>query len=309
MSKQSTRHIVMVRPAAFQYNVQTAETNDYQQRSLTFDKEEVLLKAQEEFDTMVKILRSKGVNIHVVLDSPEPEKPDAIFPNNWFTTHRDGRIFLYPMKTQNRRLERSYEVIQYLKENFKVKSIEDWSYYEKEGQILEGTGSMVFDHEAKLIYACISPRTDKVLLEKLAAEIGYQPIIFNSFKKNGAPQYHTNVVMCVSSHFVTICLGSVPDEKEKAVLKQHIQESGKTLIEISQDQLEQHFAGNMLEVQNESDELLLMMSKNAFDSLTPDQKQVLQKHNELLYADLETIETVGGGSARCMMAEIFLEEK
>ena len=308
MSNQSTNHLLMVRPAAFQYNAQTAETNDYQQKP-SAKKAEVLKKAQKEFDAMVELLRSHEISVHVIEDSKKPEKPDAIFPNNWFTTHSNGKVFLFPMKNENRRVERRPEIIDYLRDNFEVKVVLDWSFYEDDDRALEGTGSMIFDHQRKLIYACLSPRTDEYLLNKFAKAIRYQPVLFHSYKRNGAEQYHTNVVMCIGTAFVMICLDSIPDETERKLIKGKIAASGKELIEISQEQLEEHFAGNMLEVQNDQGAIFIMMSSNAFNSLTQEQKEQLGKHGQLIHTDLSTIETIGGGSARCMMAEIFLKEQ
>lgn len=309
MSQQSTNHLLMIRPAAFQYNEQTAESNDYQQKQPKSKKKEVLKRAIEEFNAMVELLKLNGINVHVIDDTAKPEKPDAVFPNNWFTTHSDGKVFLYPMKSENRRLERRPEIVDYLRENFKVKVVLDWSFYEKDNRALEGTGSMVFDHQRKIIYACHSPRTDEFLLKKFAKVIGYKCLLFESFKMNNAPQYHTNVVMCVGTAFVIICLESIPSEKEREKIKKSILQGGKELIEITQDQLENNFAGNMLEVQNEEGARFVMMSNNAFNGLTTEQKESLGKHAQLLHTDLSTIETVGGGSARCMMAEIFLKPK
>lgn len=306
MSNQSTNHLLMVRPAAFQYNSQTAETNDYQQKP-SAKKGEVLKQAQKEFDTMVELLRSHDIAVHVIEDTKKPEKPDAVFPNNWFSTHRNGKVFLFPMKNENRRVERRPEIIDYLRDNFQVKVVLDWSFYEEDDRALEGTGSMIFDHQRKLIYACLSPRTDEYLLNKFAKAIRYQPVLFHSYKRNGAEQYHTNVVMCIGTAFVLICMDSIPDEQEKALIRGKIAASGKELIEISQEQLEEHFAGNMLEVQNNQGAIFIVMSSNAFNSLTQEQKEQLGKHGQLIHTNLSTIETIGGGSARCMMAEIFLK--
>lgn len=299
----------MVRPAAFQYNEQTAESNDYQHKPPKKQKKEILQKAIREFDTMVDLLQSNNITVHVINDTAKPEKPDAIFPNNWITTHPDGKVFLFPMKNENRRIERRSEIVDYLRGNFNVEVVLDWSFYEKDDRALEGTGSMVFDHQRKIIYACHSSRTDEFLIKKFGKVIGYKPILFHAYKKNGAEQYHTNVVMCVGTAFAAICLDCIPDEQEKELIVKSIARGGKELIEISREQQEENFVGNMLELQNEDGALFLMMSKNAFDSLNAQQKENLGKHAQLLHTDLETIEMIGGGSARCMMAELFLREK
>lgn len=309
MSNQSTNQILMVRPAAFQYNEQTAESNDYQQKPKE-KKADVLKIAQKEFDAMVDLLRSHEIDVHVIEDTKKPVKPDAVFPNNWFTTHPDGKIFLYPMKSENRRLERRPEILDYLRKNFEVNVVLDWSFYEEdEDRALEGTGSMVIDTNRKIIYACESPRTDVYLLKKYAKAISHKCILFHAFKRNGAPQYHTNVVMCVGTAFAVICLDAIPDEKEKEKIIKNMGRAGKELIEISQEQLEENFAGNMLEVKNENGGIFIVMSTNAFESLDADQRERLGKHGQLIHTDLSTIETVGGGSARCMLAEIFLKKK
>lgn len=305
---QCASHILMVRPAAFQFNEQTAQTNDYQQRP-SLSNEEAILKAQEEFDNMVEILEQNDINVWVVEDTEEPIKPDAIFPNNWISMHQNGAIYLYPMKTPNRSAERRPDIIEFISDNFEVDEVNDWSKYENEGLALEGTGSMIFDHVHHKIYACLSPRTNEKLLQKFAKEIGYEPILFNAYKRNGAEQYHTNVVMCIGEEFAIVCLDSITNKAEKRDVKNSLEEDGFEIIEISQEQLEEHFAGNMLQVYNDNKINFLVMSERAHKSLTSHQINQIEAHTEIISVPIYFIEEVGGGSARCMMAEIFLEEK
>lgn len=297
---------MMVRPASFQYNTQTAASNDYQKQIKGMSPKEVIEEARREFDEFVDILKDNGIDVLVVEDTPSPVKPDALFPNNWISMHSDGRIFLYPMKAENRRLERRADIVELLKKKFQVKEVIDLSAQESKDMALEGTGSMIFDHEHKLIYACLSPRTELHVLQEFAGMIGYRPVVFNSYKINGQPQYHTNVVMCVGEDFVVICLDSITDKKERKMVEETIASTGKSIIEITRSQLEKHFAGNMLQVQNKKGNLFLVMSERALRSLSEDQLIAIQDHTDILAAPIPLIEEIGGGSARCMMAEIFL---
>lgn len=306
--KQCAKHVLMIRPASFQYNEQTALTNDYQQKP-TLSNKEANEKAQEEFDGFVGLLEQNEVNVWVVEDSEEPAKPDAIFPNNWISMHQNGDIYLYPMKTPNRSAERDPEIIEFIKDNFEVNEVYDWSKYEKDGIALEGTGSMIFDHIHNKTYACISPRTDEKLLRKFCKEIGYDPIIFHSYKSNGEPQYHTNVVMNIGEDFAIICLESITNKAERFEVKKSLEEDGFDIVDISQEQLEKHFLGNALQIYNENGLPFLVMSERAYKSLEPSQLSQIEAHTEIIAAPIYFIEEVGGGSARCMLAEIFLEEK
>jgi hypothetical protein len=306
---QNTSHLMMIRPAAFQYNVETAKSNDYQKDITTISQNEIVKKAQKEFDEFVEILKDNDIDVLVIEDTLTPAKPDAVFPNNWISMHTDGTIYIYPMKTANRRIEKRADIIDLIKQKYQVKNVVDLSHYENEDRALEGTGSMIFDHDNKLVYACISPRTDKGILEEYAKTIGYKPIIFNSYKTNGQAQYHTNVVMCVGHSFVVVCLDSITDKKERKLVEDAIKSSKKELIEISRDQLEKHYAGNMLQVKNKKGDLFLVMSERALKSLTDEQLEQIQNHCDILTAPIYLIEEIGGGSARCMMAEIFLPVK
>jgi hypothetical protein len=304
---QCTSTVLMVRPASFQYNEQTALTNDYQKKS-SLSKEQVLAQAQSEFDNMVALLEENGVNVLVIEDTEKPEKPDAIFPNNWISMHQNGDIYLYPMKTLNRSVERRADIIEELKEYFEVRNVHDWSSYEKQNVALEGTGSIVFDHVHHKAYACLSPRTDEKLFRKLCKELQYEPVVFTAHKSNRAEQYHTNVVMCIGEGFVVICLESITDKGEKQEVIKSLKEDNLEIIEISVEQLEKHYAGNMLNVYNDSIESVLVMSERAYKCLSPEQIAQLEKHTQIVAPNIDLIEEIGGGSARCMMAEIFLPE-
>ena len=287
----------------FGFNEQTAGSNAFQNRNA--EQQLVQDKALTEFDTMVTKLRDNGVEVIVIQDTAEPHTPDSIFPNNWVSFHRDGTVFLYPMMAENRRLERREDIIIGLENEFKINHVIDLSRFESENKFLEGTGSMVLDRENKLAYACLSPRTDKDVLDLFCLESGYKPVLFHAVDQSGMDIYHTNVLMCVGSNFVVICLESIKDTAEKLTVIDTIAASQKQLIDISFDQMN-HFAGNMLEVQNLQGEKLIVMSKSAWDSLNQQQKDQLSSFCKPVYSDISTIESNGGGSARCMMAEVHL---
>lgn len=300
---QSTNNILMIRPVNFGFNEETAESNAFQQRNT--DQQAVQDKALAEFDHFVKTLEHNGVSVTVVNDTPQPYTPDSIFPNNWVSFHNDGTVFLYPMQAENRRLERREDIIATLEDKFKVAHVIDLSRFEADHRFLEGTGSMVLDRENKIAYACLSPRTDKQVLDLFCEQAGYKAISFDAADKHGKAIYHTNVLMCVGSQFAVICADSIPNPHERITVLESLKSSQKEVITISFEQMNQ-FAGNMLEVKNNKGETLIVMSKNAFDALDGDQKSTLEKYGRLVYADINTIETNGGGSARCMMAEVHL---
>lgn len=296
----------MVRPANFGFNTQTASSNSFQNNNGDIRSPNEL--AQTEFDNFVWVLRENLIEVIVVNDTPLPVKPDAIFPNNWISFHEDGTIILYPMMAPNRRLERNMELIEQLKIiGYTVNKIIDLSFNEKENKFLEGTGSMVFDHANKLIFACLSPRTDKQLIEHFAGIIGYKPVLFKAFDRTGTEIYHTNVLMCVGEGFVVACLECIKDPEDRSRIESEIKFTGNALVGITTEQME-NFAGNMLMLRNKQGDNLLVMSERANDALTSVQKDVLGKFARLLSIPLNTIETLGGGSARCMMAEVFLPE-
>ena len=304
---QTTDTVLMIEPVAFGFNEQTAVNNYFQVQQ----EGNVQDKALKEFNDFVEKLRAKDINVITIKDTFEPKTPDSIFPNNWVSFHKDGKVVLYPMFAENRRLERRDDIINQIKEQFEVTEVIDYSGAEKDNLFLEGTGSMIFDHDNKLAYGSVSLRLDEGLFRKFCSDFGFQPVVFHSYQTAGEerlPIYHTNVMMCVADQFVVICLDCIDDESERNNVIETIKNSGKELIEISEDQM-QNFAGNMLQVQNKSGEKFLVMSQSAYKSLNRDQVSAIEKYCEIIYSDLEVIETNGGGSARCMLAEIFLPKK
>ncbi|MDE1192199.1 MAG: arginine deiminase-related protein [Arachidicoccus sp.] len=305
---QLASSILMVRPASFGFNAETAANNAFQQKQSESTSINIAEKAIEEFDAMVKLLCEKDIDITVIQDTQKPEKPDAVFPNNWFCTLPGGKLIVFPMFAENRRIEKQNPVLQSIRNEFIIVEERDWSEYEKENIFLEGTGSMIFDHENKIVYACISERTDKKIFEKFADTYGYKPISFLSVDENGTPIYHTNVMMHMGENYVVICLDSIPYEAEQKEIISCLQNTHHELIDISQEQVKK-FAGNMIQVKNKSDEKFTVLSRTAFDALTEKQKSILSLHTQLLPVNIPTIESIGGGSARCMIAELFLERK
>ena len=307
---QITKHIMMIKPVSFRYNEQTAESNFYQKIINNLTPEQVQENALNEFNVFVKKLENLRVNVFVIEDIESTDTPDSIFPNNWISTHSDGSIFMYPMFARNRRTERRSDIIEYLQNNFVVKNVfNNTSFYENNNLFLEGTGSMVLDRENKIAYASISQRTNKKLLEKWCRKMNYYPISFSSNQIIGdkkEPIYHTNVMMCVAEKYAVICLNTIDNEIEREMIVNSFKESGKEIIEISEEQT-YRFAGNMLQVMG--DRPYLIMSTSAYESLTETQIDALEKYNPIIYSSLDTIEACGGGSVRCMMAEIFLPLK
>lgn len=299
---QTTSHILMIRPVQFAFNEQTAVNNAFQ---VAGDDKNIQQKALNEFDAFVEKLRLKGIDVMVIDDTPQPHTPDSIFPNNWISFHDNGSIVLYPMFASNRRLERKPTVVDEIKKKFVVKHTIDYSTFEEQNKFLEGTGSIVLDRDKNIAYACPSPRTDKELFNQYCKEMGFHPVLFTAVDQHGGMIYHTNVMMCVADKYVVICLDSIADPGEKEDVANTIRNSGKELIEISLNQMN-HFAGNMLQVNNASGVKYLVMSTQAFESLTPAQIDKLISYNEIIHSSLNTIETNGGGSARCMMAEVHL---
>jgi hypothetical protein len=292
----------MIRPVNFGFNEQTAGSNAFQTRN---EQQHVQAKARQEFDDLVSILRKNDVEVIVIDDTTEPHTPDSIFPNNWVSFHNDGTVFLYPMMAENRRLERREDIIMQLEDEFKIKHVIDLSHFENESRFLEGTGSMVLDRDNKIAYACLSPRTNKKVFDEFCKDSGYHSVLFHAVDQNGMDIYHTNVLMCIGSLFAVICLDSIKDATEKQNVIKSLQSTQKQIVAISFEQMNQ-FAGNMLEVQNKDGESLLVMSKSAWESLNDEQRAILSSFSRPIYSDISTIENNGGGSARCMMAEVHL---
>lgn len=302
---QLARNILLIRPTNFGYNAETADSNQFQSKSDNTDENVIKQKALVEFHRFAEILKSKGMNVLVSEDTNEPDKPDAVFPNNWVSFHADGTVILYPMCAVNRRSERRMDIIETLGQEFLIGKVVDLSHFEKENRFLEGTGSIVFDHVNKIAYACLSPRTDAALFDKVSQTLGYTPISFRAADANGRAVYHTNVMMCIGVGFAGICLESIEDAEEKETVTESLKRSGLKIIDIGFEQMNK-FAGNMLAVFGQNGKAFLVQSQSAYDSLRKGQKSALEKYCELLPIPIPTIETIGGGSARCMMAEIFL---
>ncbi|WP_420379914.1 citrulline utilization hydrolase CtlX [Gilvibacter sp.] len=305
--KQITDSLLMIRPVAFRMNEQTA-VNNYFQEDLAEKNANINTLAQAEFDDFVAKLREVGVNVIVEHDDILADTPDSIFPNNWVSFHADGTVALYPMFAENRRKERRMEVFRRLEsEGFIIEQFMDYSEAEQEDVFLEGTGSLILDRVNKKAYCALSPRADESLFIEFCEDFEYDPVVFTAYQTvedKRLPIYHTNVMMCVADEFCVICLDSIDDKKERKNVVNHLKQTGKEIINITEQQL-QHFAGNMLQVQG-SEHKYLVMSAAAERSLNQEQRDQIEKHCPILSSELHTIETCGGGSARCMMAEVFL---
>lgn len=306
---QTSNTILMIRPINFRMNEQTAVNNYYQQVLDNVLPQTVNSKAQNEFDVYVEKLRSIGVNVIVLNDTDAHDTPDSIFPNNWISFHETGAVALYPMFAENRRLERREDVFTILEnQGFIIENIFDYREAEDEGVYLEGTGSLVLDRVNRKAYCALSPRADEDLFIEFCEDLEYTPIPFVAYQTidgGRKPIYHTNVMMCVAETFAVICLDSIDDKKERKNVLKHLKDDGKDIIAITETQLN-HFAGNMLQVRGEDDERFLVMSQAAYNSLTQDQVEAITRHCKIISSSLDTIEACGGGSARCMMAEVFL---
>ncbi|MFL1011845.1 citrulline utilization hydrolase CtlX [Flavisericum labens] len=306
--QQSTNTILMVRPVNFRMNEQTAVNNYYQEQAEELPNA-TSTKAQDEFDAFVEKLEAIGVNVIVINDREETDTPDAVFPNNWVSFHENGDVGLYPMFAENRRLERREDILQTIEEKgFVINHVIDYTSAEEDGVFLEGTGSVVLDRVNRKAYCALSPRADEDLFIEFCEDFEYTPVIFVAKQTvNGQrkPIYHTNVMMSVAETFAVICLSSIDDKKERKNVIKNLREDSKEIIDIAESQLE-HFAGNMLQVKGNDDASFLIMSESAFNVLTHEQKEAINKHTKIVYSSLETIESCGGGSARCMMAEVFL---
>ena len=298
----------MVRPANFGFNAETAANNAFQSENPDLTPAQVQAEAIAEFDGFVSKLRAVGVEVHVFEDTIAPVKPDAIFPNNWITFHQDGTVATYPMHAKTRRLERRSDIIDQLSESFGMSKRVNFEYTEAEERFLEGTGSLILDRPNKIAYACLSPRTEEQLLDEFCEQFGYKKMVFTAVDGSGKAIYHTNVMMALAVDFVVACLESVPDTNERKALKDLFEATGKTIVEISLDQM-MSFAGNMMQVSGTDDTPYLIMSEQAYQSLREEQVQLIEEHSKILHTPLYTIEQHGGGSARCMMAEIFLNKR
>jgi hypothetical protein len=307
--QQTTNTIVMIRPINFRMNEQTAVNNYYQKVIDNLLPETVNAKAQQEFDAYVEKLRGVGINVVVIEDTKEHDTPDSIFPNNWISFHENGNVGLYPMYAENRRLERREDVLIKLEEaGFKINQIVDYTSAEDEGVFLEGTGSLLLDRENRKAYCALSPRADEELFIEFCEDFEYTPVIFTANQTVGDSRkaiYHTNVMMCLAETFAVICTDTIDDKKERKNVLSNLKEDGKEVITISEAQVN-NFAGNMLQVRGKDDKRYLIMSNSAYQSLRPAQIELIEKHCEILSSSLDTIEACGGGSARCMMAEVFL---
>lgn len=308
--QQLTNQILMIRPANFGFNDQTAANNAFQSTDTVADIDALKQIARTEFDVMVNLLRSKGIHVTVIEDTPTPVKPDAVFPNNWISFHENGTLITYPMFAPNRRIERREDIIEEIENKFKVKSRYSFEFYEEGNDplFLEGTGSMIFDREHGIVYACLSQRTDAVLIDKFNVLMNTKSCVFTALDKNGQEIYHTNVMMALGQDFVVICLESIPNSDSKKQLLALFEKTGKEVISITMEQMEA-FAGNMLEVKGLGGKRYLCMSNTAYQSLTEQQKKALEAKTNLLAIPIDHIEKYGGGSVRCMMAEIFLSTK
>ncbi|MEQ9406056.1 MAG: arginine deiminase-related protein [Cyclobacteriaceae bacterium] len=310
MTSQITNQIMMIRPVAFHMNEQTAVNNYYQKSEEGSTPGEIQAEALAQFDGFVEKLRAEGVEVLVIDDTIEPATPDSIFPNNWISFHEDGTIRLFPMFAENRRQERRVDILEEIRNQFKVENIVSFVDWEEKGAYLEGTGSLLLDRQNKIAYAAISDRTMPDPLKEFCEEAGYKAVTFHANQSvDGArlPIYHTNVMMCLGEQFAVVCMDSIDDPIEQEILKESLKKNGKELIEISEEQKEQ-FAGNMLQVKGNNGPLVVMSSA-AYHSLDQKQIECISAHGKILHSDIHTIEKLGGGSARCMMAEIFLPKQ
>ena len=310
--QQTTNTILMIRPINFRMNEQTAVNNYYQKVLDNLMPATVNTKAQQEFDAYVEKLRAIGVNVVVVDDTSEHDTPDSIFPNNWVSFHESGDVGLYPMFAENRRLERREDVLEKLEERgFVINNVVDYTSAEAEELYLEVTGSLLLDRENRIAYCALSPRAEEDLFIEFCEDFEYTPVLFTANQTVEGKRkaiYHTNVMMCLAETFAVICLDCIDDKKERKSVVTHLKQTGKEIIPITEEQVH-NFAGNMLQVKGTHDTLYLIMSQAAYNCLTKDQVNRIENHCAILSSSLDTIEACGGGSARCMMAEVFLPKK
>lgn len=300
---QAPSSVLMVRPAAFGFNPQTAASNAFQSTQAD-SSVEISKIALQEFDQMVDSLRAHDIDVIVIKDTSTPQKPDAVFPNNWISFHGDGTVVLYPMMAENRRLERLNPVLESIRSNFIIQRVIDLTNREKQNQFLEGTGSVVFDYWNKIAYACRSDRTNESVLQDLCKELGFKAIVFDAVDEMGRPIYHSNVMMCVGTRFAVVCLDTIKSEEDQESLLNSFSQTQHQVVAISYEQL-RSFAGNMIEVLSMSGEPTVLLSETAFQSLLPGQINAISKHADMIPLSIHTIEKHGGGSVRCMVAGIF----
>ena len=307
MKKQITDTVLMIRPVRFRTNEETI-VNNYFQKGINITQEAINRKAQQEFDMLVQKLKEVGVHVIQVEDIYEQDTPDSIFPNNWISFHNNGDVAIYPMFAENRRRERREDILDIVEEaGFEIENVFDYTEAEDEGIFLEGTGAMVLDRIHRKAYCALSPRASEELFIEFCEDFEYTPVIFRAFQKTDGelkPIYHTNVMMALGRTFAIVCLDTIEDKKERKNVLNHLKEDKKEIITISREQVD-YYAGNMLEVKGK-EHSYLVMSQTAYESLTPQQIEAIERHTQILYSDLSTIEICGGGSARCMLAEVFL---
>jgi len=298
---QSTNSVLMIRPARFYPNPKTAQDNAFQSRA-DFDAQALAAAARSEFDAAVQTLRDVGVRVHMFEDTAEPEKPDAVFPNNWISTHHDGRVALFPMYSELRRRERRHDIIEELRKTYKITDVIDYSSFEEQGSCLEGTGSLVLDRVNRVAYVSLSNRSNLKVIQRFADDFGYESVTFTSVGLDGQPIYHTNVMMCVGSEFAIVGLAMIPNKPERKQVQARLEASGKKIVELASEQVA-NFAGNAIELHDSAGAKLLVLSTRALRTLDREQRTVLTHHARLVPLELPTIE-LGGGSARCMIATI-----
>ncbi|UFH54918.1 arginine deiminase-related protein [Spirosoma sp. KNUC1025] len=299
----------MIRPVQFAFNEQTAESNAFQDVELAAQPKDIAQEnAQREFDEMAHQLQALGVDVTVYADTLEANTPDSIFPNNWVSFHASGTVVLYPMQAENRRLERRQDIIDDLGKRFHIARVVDLTHFEQEGKFLEGTGSLVLDRMSRVAFACLSSRTHPDVLAEFARQTGYRIVPFRAADATGKAIYHTNVLMCITDIMAIVCLAAITDPDERLMVRQELERLNKRIVDISLEQMA-NFAGNMLMILTKKGEKLLVMSTRAFESLTPKQIDILDDYATLHHFDLSTIEGNGGGSARCMIAEVHLPRK
>ncbi len=307
-TQQTTDTVLMIRPAHFGYNPETAASNAFQHNEPGMESNDIAARALQEFDQLVLALESAGIEVLVAHDRPDVRTTDSVFPNNWVSFHEDGSVITYPMCSPQRRQERREDLLDEIGKKFRMEDRLRLERHEQENRFLEGTGSLVLDRPHRLAYACLSNRTDEDLLDEFCTFSGYEAVVFQASDKNGQPIYHTNVMMAIGETFAVVALDTIKEPQDRAKVLAHLHHTKKEVVEITMEQV-YAFAGNMLQLRNKKGELFLILSQRAFDSLSEAQVSRLRAHTNLLHIPVPTIETYGGGSVRCMIAEVFLPAK